>query len=373
MFHTILALSYIIPNIYVFIRVYRLFISKKYRLAYIIFYLLLAAIYPLSGLLPQENPGVIVGMLKSVSDYLLPFYLYLFLSVLFIDILLLINIIFGIISLEKLKDIRLRKAGLAVVILISMLTVIGGIINFNTISISDYSIEIPARASGLNHLKIALASDFHLKEKTNINFVEEFVKKVGEIAPDIMIFGGDIVEGDRDDGDLEQSESLLKKIKTKYGVYAVLGNHEYYSEQDKGSFFDKAGMEVLCDTFLVIDSSFNLGGRYDSHFRGRKPINALMRSVVDSLPVIVADHRPIEIEQAVNAGVDILLSGHTHNGQLFPINLITRKIYKLSWGHLKEGNTHVFVTSGIRLWGPPVRTIGKSEIMVIDIRLIPAQ
>jgi predicted MPP superfamily phosphohydrolase len=337
---------------------------------YIVIYLSLTAIYPLSGLIREDNPGAIAGLLTTVSDYLLPFYLYLFLAMLVLDIFLLLNLLFRIVPSEKLKSMQIRKAGLAAIILIPVLIVIAGIINFNTIRISDYSIEIPARASGLRHLKIAFASDFHLKEKTNIHFVEKFVEKVGETAPDIMIFGGDIVEGDRDDGNLQKSEALLKKIKTKYGVYAVLGNHEYYSGQDNGSFFDKAGMKVLCDTVMVIDSSFNLGGRYDSHFGERKTVDALMRSAVDSLPVILADHRPTETDQAVNAGVDIQLSGHTHNGQMFPINMITRKVYKLSWGHLKEKNTHFFVTSGIRLWGPPVRTTGKSEIMVINIAFV---
>jgi predicted MPP superfamily phosphohydrolase len=128
-------------------------------------------------------------------------------------------------------------------------------------------------------------------------------------------------------------------------------------------------MKVLCDKIVVIDSSFNLAGRYDSHFMTRKNIDALMKSVTDSLPVILIDHRPTEIEQVSRTAVDVQLSGHTHNGQLFPINLITRKIYELSWGYRKTGNTHFFVTSGIRLWGPPVRTTGKSEIMVIDITL----
>ena len=92
-----------------------------------------------------------------------------------------------------------------------------------------------------------------------------------------------------------------------------------------------------------------------------------MKYANDSLPLILIDHRPTEIDQVSRTTADVQLSGHTHNGQLFPLNLITKKIYRLSWGHRKIGNTHFFVTSGIRLWGPPVRTTGKSEIMIIDI------
>lgn len=94
-----------------------------------------------------------------------------------------------------------------------------------------------------------------------------------------------------------------------------------------------------------------------------------MDAIPDSLPVILMDHRPTVISQIGSHSPDVVLSGHTHNGQLFPVNLITRKVYELSYGHLKKGETHFFVSSGIRLWGPPVRTTGKSEIVVIDITL----
>jgi hypothetical protein len=84
--------------------------------------------------------------------------------------------------------------------------------------------------------------------------------------------------------------------------------------------------------------------------------------------VILIDHRPTELDEVSRTAVDLQMSGHTHNGQLFPLNLILRNMYRLSWGYEKIANTHFFVTSGIMLWGPPVRTTGKSEIMVIDVR-----
>jgi hypothetical protein len=126
-------------------------------------------------------------------------------------------------------------------------------------------------------------------------------------------------------------------------------------------------MKVLCDTILSIDDSFDIAGRYDSHFRTRKSIDDFMKSYSDSLPLILVDHRPTEILQVSKTKTDIQLSGHTHNGQMFPINLITKSVYELSWGYRKIKDTHFFVTSGIRLWGPPVRTAGKSEIMVINV------
>jgi len=364
-FHTILFLAYTIPNIYIFLRILKLFIKKELSVWYIIIYLLVAAIYPVSNSIPEGSS--LTTPLELVTGYLLPFYLYLFLSLLLFDILLLTNRLIKIVSPEKLKSRAVRKISLGAILFVSLATVIGGIINFNTIRSSEYRIEIPAGKSTLKHLRIAFVADFHLQERTGINFVRRFAEKIKAIEPDIMIFGGDIIEGDNDDGNVKEHESILKGIQTKYGVYSVLGNHEYYAGQDKGSFFDNSGIKVLCDNLVVFDSSFTLAGRYDSHFSQRKSVIDLLSSASESLPLILVDHRPTEIDEVSATRTYIQLSGHTHNGQLFPINLITRRVYQLSWGHMKKGNTHFFVTSGIRLWGPPVRTTGKSEIMVIDV------
>lgn len=364
-FHTIIFLAYTIPNIYLFTRIWHLFIGKRFRLLYVIIYLLFAMVYPAANLLPEG--GAFSSLLTSLSDYLLPFFLYLFLSLLLLDLLLLVNRIFKVIPSERMKSQGVRRTCLVSLIVLSITVVAAGIVNFNTIRTSEYHIEIPRRGSGLTHLRIAFTADFHLQEKTGLNFVRRFAEKVEEIKPDIMIFGGDIIEGDSDDGNIGSYEAILAGIKARYGVYSVLGNHEFYAGQSNGSFFDRAGMKLLCDTIVVIERSFSLAGRNDSHFTGRKPAGALLSEASDSLPLIVVDHRPTEIDEVSSTNADIQLSGHTHNGQLFPINLITRKVYQLSWGHLKKGSTHFFVTSGIRLWGPPVRTTGKSEIMVIDV------
>jgi predicted MPP superfamily phosphohydrolase len=360
-------LAYIIPNIYVFLRIWNVFINKGYKLYYSIIYILIASVYPLSNLFSEESTSSLAYGFKMIGNYILPFYLYLFLFVLVLDICLLINIVFKIVHVDKLRNIKFKIYGLSAIICFPIAIVVYGIINFNTIRTSEYQIGIPGKSSRIKNLKIAFVADFHLQEGTNVQFVEKFAKKIAEINPDLMVFGGDIVEGDRQDENMTHFEDLIKNIKTRYGIFGVLGNHEYYGGEDKGSFFYKAGINVLCDTIIVVDSSFNLGGRYDSHFRDRKSIDVFMKSVTDSLPMILIDHRPSEIDQASKTVADVQLSGHTHNGQLFPINLITKKIFGLTWGHKKIGNTHFFVTSGIRLWGPPVRTTGKSEIMVIDI------
>ncbi len=367
MFHTIIFLSYTIPAIYLFVRIWQLFIPRGSRLFYVLIFAILFSIYPANMLLFEGDEGKASQILEITSGYLLSFFLYLFLFILMTDLLVLINLVLKIIPCDRIRQRSLRSKVFLTVICLSATVVIAGIINFNTIRTSEYLISVPARSSEISRLRIAFVSDFHLGETTPAKFVERFVKEIEIIKPDLLLYGGDIAEGEREDEKMKRFENLLSSISTRYGAYGVLGNHEHYASQDKGTFFSKAGIKILRDTLLVIDNSFTIAGRNDSHVRNRKSVEEIMKSAPDSLPVILLDHRPTEIEQVSKTKTDIQLSGHTHKGQLFPINLITNKVYQLHYGYMKFGNTHFFVSSGIRLWGPPVRTIGKSEILVVDV------
>jgi predicted MPP superfamily phosphohydrolase len=210
-------------------------------------------------------------------------------------------------------------------------------------------------------------ADFHIQQNTSLRFIEQFVRKADKLHPDLMLYGGDIVEGDRSDETNDQIESLLRQIGTRYGSYAVIGNHEMHRGQQQWDFFRKAGIRLLCDTVIRIDSLFYLAGRLDERAGNRKTVQQLLDSTLHDLPVILLDHRPTDLEAVSRSAADIQFSGHTHHGQMFPINLITKKIYEISWGYKRKGNTHFFVTSGLRLWGPAVKTAGKSEIMLVDI------
>ena len=260
MFDTIFALAYILPNIYVFLRLGQLFVSKGYRGYYVLIYIFVSLIYPFAHLFSGGDSGFLIGFLGMIAGYILPFYLYLFLSVLFFDIFLLVNKLIKIFLQEKMKTASFRIWGLSVILLLSVGVVVAGAINFNTIRISAYHIEIPRKSSKIDHLKIAFAADFHLKSGTDTHFVERYAQEISRIQPDLMLYGGDIVEGGGEDDKIIGFEKILSEIHPKYGVYSVLGNHEFYRRQGKGYFFEKAGMKLLCDSTVVIDHSFNLTG-----------------------------------------------------------------------------------------------------------------
>ena len=366
MFFFYVTLAYTIPNIYVFFRINHLFIGKGYKLWYTLIYVLLALFYPLTRYLPDNEMNLAMQILDTVSGYLLPFYLYLFLSVLGYDLFLLVNLAFKTVSVQKRKTFLYRLYTLSALIFLSVIVVIGGVINLNTILVSKYQVTLPKKNSNIESLRVAFVSDIHIERSLSLRFFRQFVGKVNALQPDILLYGGDIVEGDSENETTEAIESELRKIKTKYGTFGVVGNHEFYGGQEQGVFFKKAKIELLNDTIVNIDNAFYLAGRYDEHFRNRKSIEEVLQNNSADLPIILMDHRPTQLQEVSQTAVNVQFSGHTHNGQLFPINFIIHRMYELSWGYRKIRDTHFFVSSGLRLWGPPVKTVGKSEIMVVD-------
>lgn len=362
MFHTILTLSYSVPGIYLFIRIWQLFIGKRYTWRYVLIFGFLFSIYPLSNILEDRAPEA-AFVAQKLSDYLLPFFLYLFLAVLATDILLILNRMLRLVAREKIGERTFRNRYFSFILALSAMIVTGGIVNFNTIRTTVYNVSASGRSSNLDQLSIAFVSDFHLDGSVPDRFVESYVRKVKEINPDILLYGGDIVEGSGEN--LDTFEEMIGSIETKFGSFGALGNHDRIPNSGE-NFFSRAGITLLRDSVAVIDNSFVVVGRNDSRNQRMEAIE-LMDDVID-LPVIMIDHRPTDYDGISKTDTDVVLSGHTHKGQMFPINLYLNNLYELSYGHIEKGGTHYIVSSGIRLWGPRVRTTGKSEIVVLNIR-----
>ena len=367
MFHLFILLAYLILTGYPFFRIKKLLINESYKRWYVLIYLLLAAIFPLVGQLWRLDRNSLILALSDISGYILPFYLYLFLNVLLFDLFLLFNRQLNILSHTKRNKLSFRIYSLSVMILIPVAIIIAGAINLNTIRISEYRIDVPRKQSKIDHLRIAFVADIHIMPNTSLRYMEKFIRKVNDLRPDLLLYGGDIIEGKSDGETIRSIESALKTISTKYGTFGIPGNHEYYLGHVRGNFYQKSGITLLCDTIVKVDSSFYLAGRFDQQYKARMSVVKILENITPDLPVILMDHRPTELQTTSKSAVDVQFSGHTHNGQLFPINYIIHHMYDLSWGYRKISNTHFFVTSGLRLWGPQVKTAGKSEIMLVDI------
>jgi predicted MPP superfamily phosphohydrolase len=254
-----------------------------------------------------------------------------------------------------------------------MIVVIAGYINARNPVIRKLRLEIPKSANGLRHLKIAAASDIHLGTIISRSRLKMLVDKINLIDADIVLLPGDVVDEDLAPVVKQNLGELLRCIKSKYGVFAITGNHEYIGGVVPAvKYLTEHGITVMRDAYIRIADSFYILGREDragKQFAGiiRKPLPGIMDGINRNLPLILMDHQPVKLQEAVDHGIDLQLSGHTHHGQLWPFNFITKKIYELSTGYLKKGNTHFYVSSGAGTWGPPVRTGNRPEILEIQI------
>ena len=352
--------------IYTYIRVLRLFSWNIARILFTAGFVVLLAGLPVAETLSHRGAGGLTKVVMIAGYDALPLLLYLVLTVILSDLAIAASRLLKILSRKAVRSPRFRRFRLAASLIIPVLVVAAGITNYHHLRIREYTIEVPRRSSSTKKLTIAFAADFHLGAITAGRFLERFVAKVNAAAPDIVLIGGDILEGDRRDEDTGKFEAQFRRLHPKYGVYAVPGNHEGHGG-GRTDFFERAGIGLLEDMVVKIDDAVYLAGRNDAHSRNRKPAADLLRDTPGDLPVILLDHRPTDLENVSRTGVDIQLSGHTHHGQLFPINWITNRKYELSWGHIKKNRTHIFVTSGVQLWGPPVRTAGSSEILLLHV------
>lgn len=371
MFFRLALVILLLPSLYVYLRLLPLFSTRRHK-AIFTFFLLCLILAPLATeMLSHSKYGDISNLLLITGYCSLPFLLYVFLSVLLRDILLGINRLFKFVSADVLRKTRVRMMTVSILFLLPLLVVVYGRLHYGTLEVNRYHIQIPKQSSMMQHVKVALASDFHIKSWTDMGFMKRFVSLVNSENVDLLLLPGDLLEGDRQSEQLVEFEKLFRAIRTTYGVFASMGNHESHRGRMVEDFFQASSIVVLRDTAVVINSALTLIGRNDGHADNRRAIEELMRTVPGNLPVIVLDHRPTDIEQISRTRADMLVSGHTHYGQLWPINLITELMYDVNWGHKKIRNTHIFVTSGMQLWGPPVRTAGDSEIMIIDVDFVP--
>ena len=368
-FIVFVLIIYTIPNIYLFFRLKKLLISKKYFMPYIIAFTIYYLLVPSILLMRYFFELDFIEKIFDFSYYALAYLLYIFIIVLIIDILLLINLILKVISKDIIKTKIFKIVFISLIIIIPSSLLAVGSYNYHNIKINKYNIEINKKSSKLNDLKIALVADFHIDRTTNIEKVKKFVKMTNDLKLDALFLVGDIIEHREKYEQLAKFENIFSQLKTKYGVFAVLGNHEKNRINHEQKFFINANINLLNDETRFIDSSFNIIGRIDSRQDNRLSFDELYNKINNNYPTILLDHRPIEYDIVSKHDIDIMLSGHTHNGQLFPFNYIVSMVYDLNWGHLKIDKTNFFVTSGIQAWGPKIRTVGDSEIMLINVKL----
>jgi predicted MPP superfamily phosphohydrolase len=350
--------------VYAYIRVRKLIPHRGLKHASVLFFVFLFLGYPLAETLSHRETGIWTRYLIIGAYDCLPYLLYLTLSVAAIDLAIVLMRSVKILRSETVSGTVFRSIRLGCYLVIPALIVSAGALNNSRLKIHEYSVILPRKSSAIKELKIAYASDLHLSQITPDNLLERLVDKINALGPDIILIGGDVLEGHGNEH-RDRIEAEFRRLRAKYGVYAAPGNHERFSGTSN-VFFARAGIQYLEDRAVKIGGAFYLAGRNSGRTSRRMPIGELLQAAPDDLPIILLDHRPTDLENVSRSRVDLQLSGHTHNGQLFPVNLLIMPLqYELAWGMKIKRHTVFIVSSGVQAWGPPVKTAGDSEIVFI--------
>lgn len=215
-------------------------------------------------------------------------------------------------------------------------------------------------------LKIVMLSDLHAGFHNRRTEVGRWVDLINAENADLILIAGDLIDGNVRPLIAQGTAQELKRLNAP--TFACLGNHEYITGIDKAiDLIGQTGITLLRDSTAVV-GGVTIVGRDDRSNRHRKSVEQLMQE--DSIPgnyTILLDHQPYHLEEAEGNGIDLQLSGHTHRGQVWPLNWVTKKMYECDYGKYRRGKTDYYVSSGMGIWGGKFRIGTDSEYAVITI------
>lgn len=318
-----------------------------------------------SFIIYQSTHFVLPYSLNKILDFVSSYYL-AFLAY----ILILFPIAFILTKLFKRQNKKIDFYLIALLII----TLIVGVGTFlaNSPYVKEYNITTDKPIKD-GKLKIALVSDLHLGYFRGNSRLDLLKSELNKLNADVVIIAGDLVDGDLNPIIEDDMFSHLKGINSTYGTYFATGNHDFYTGKvDKlCNLLSEQGIHVLRNESTLVNDNFYILGRDDitaDRMDTKRPaLESITSDLDDNKFSILLDHNPQNIKEAEGNNIDLQVSGHTHKGQIVPGNFITHAIFPLDYGYGKFGNTNLVVSSGYGLWGPPIRTGSRSEIVLITI------
>lgn len=313
----------------------------------------------------ESMPINIAGTLYKVGTSWMIAFLYIFIFVLLIDLFKLSAHLFGFISKDTIQGI-FKHNGITSIILfaITSLILIVGNINYH----NKKRVHLPISTSKIDKpMRILAISDLHLGYTIGKKELAKWVKLINDENPDMVLIAGDLIDNQLRPVIYQSMHQELLKISAPLGVYACTGNHEFISGiKQSANLYKSANINLLRDSHVEV-SGVNIVGRDDYSRHGRADLLSIVNGIDNNKFTILLDHQPNNLDAAVDSGIDLQLSGHTHHGQIFPGSLITNKLFEVSHGYKQKGNTHVYVSSGLGIWGGKFRIGTQSEYVVIDL------
>lgn len=359
------------------------FRKKWFRIVYSAFFLIISLSLVIAFFIREPS---LKWFFKHLSNYWLGTLLYIVLAVIVGDL-----IRFILLHCDRVNKIKLhsRKTFLisgGIVIAVILSVSVYGIIHARTLKIKQYEITID-KSCETGDLKVVLIADLHMGYSIGHRYIEHMAEKINALEPDLICIAGDIFDNDYDAlDDPHAITAALKSMKSTYGTYACWGNHDISEKILAGFTFAsgkdltddvrmaellcEAGIVLLNDETVCIDNAFYLAGRKDLDRvkkieHTRKSPEELTQGLDLAKPILVMDHQPRQLDELSAAGVDAQLSGHTHDGQMFPGNLLIHLFWENPYGLEQRGNMYSIVTSGVGIWGPDMRVGTDSEIVEI--------
>jgi uncharacterized protein len=374
-FFTIVLSVYALINFYILFRAWHALAPlSELRTVIVLAAAFFVMLYPLGRVLERYTLSRVSEIIVYAGAVWLAEMVYLFLLTALVDIISAIAFFLPAYSFAfqlPATKLYIEFGIMAVATLATLL----GFLNARFPQIKELHFSVPKKSSSVSELKIAAISDIHLGTIMGPKRLHYIVDKVNTINADIILLVGDVFDEDIGRVIKNNLGDLLRQMKSKYGIFAVTGNHEYFGGVEQAvAYLREHGITVLRDETFSVENMLTIIGRDDISSAGmgikRGKRKSLSELYTNTLPTIVLDHQPFNLNEAADVGADVQLSGHTHHGQLFPFNFITKKVYEVSWGYKKKGNTHFYVSCGAGSWGPPVRTGNTPEILSITLRLV---
>lgn len=374
-FIVMFSVFYLLVNYYIGFKVFT-GISLKYALnskVFWIFFWVISLAYVISRLLANYLPAPILDVFTLIGSYWLAILFYLLLIFPLIDLMRVINKKLNFVPNKYLITNNLSVVLVLVISLGIFFIIIYGTWNGRNSYIKNYEITINKDSLKIKDLNVIMVSDIHLGDLIENNRLKKMTEEINSLKPDVVFIAGDIVDSELQPFIKGKMAQQFSNIKSNYGVYASLGNHDLMGgNQDRiTEELRNAGVTVLRDEAVTIDGKFIVVGRDDISInrigKQRRSLDEILKNCNKSMPLLVLDHNPSSIRESEEAGADLQLSGHTHKGQFFPNNLITKGIFEVDYGYLKRGNFNVIVSSGYGTWGPPIRIGSRSEIVNLKI------
>ena len=364
MFGTIFLLTGSLMQAYVCLRAYSVPMVRRWIPArlYLAIIFLMWLLFVAGRIWARGTAGLWAGIVEATG---LTWFAFLFLA----------STCFGAVDVITLGGLILRRyvpflRGLALIISLGM-TGAGLIQAAGPPAITTYEIELAGLPAELDGTVLAVMSDLHLTPRTGVKKIRGIMNRMRAVEPDIILLLGDVFDGRTRPP--HEFIKILGEVKAPYGSYAVLGNHDFHGGGAESSrMLHEAGFQVLRNRYATARPGLVLAGIDDLTVRRRSgmrgnPMEMLPKARPEGAAILLS-HTPFDPEFAAGSGMGLILSGHTHGGQIWPFNYFVSRVHPMVEGLYRMGETTVIVTRGAGFWGPPLRLWRRGEVLKLVLR-----